>query len=47
MVNFQFYNPTKIIFGKDMYKQVGDEVQKYTSRILMVYGEKPQSDRGI
>ena len=47
MVNFQFYNPTKIIFGKDMYKQVGDEVQKYTSRILMVYGGKSLKATGV
>ena len=47
MVNFLFYNPTKIIFGKDMYKQVGDEVQKYTSRILMVYGGKSLKATGV
>lgn len=40
MINFQSYNPTRIIFGKDVYKNVGEEVRKYGTRILMVYGGK-------
>lgn len=40
MINFQSYNPTRIIFGKDVYKNVGNEVKKYANKILMVYGGK-------
>lgn len=33
-----FYNPTKLIFGKDQLVQLPEEVHKYGSRILFVYG---------
>jgi len=38
MENFIFKNPTKIIFGRDTYKDIGKEVKKYSSRILFHYG---------
>lgn len=38
MKNFEFLSPTKIIFGKDKEKQVGSEVKKYSSKILLHYG---------
>lgn len=38
MQNFMFYNPTKLIFGKDQLVQLPEEVHKYGSRILFVYG---------
>jgi len=46
MINFEFYNPTRIIFGKDVYKKVGEEVKKYGSRILMVYGGRSLKANG-
>lgn len=46
MINFTSYNPTKIIFGKDVYKNVGEEVKKYGQRILMVYGGKSLKANG-
>lgn len=46
MINFEFYNPTRIIFGKDVYKNVGEEVKKYGTRILMVYGGKSLKANG-
>jgi alcohol dehydrogenase YqhD (iron-dependent ADH family) len=40
MNNFEFYNPTKIIFGRGAENQVGAEVKKYSSNILFVhYGD--------
>lgn len=37
--NFEFYAPTKVIFGKDTEKQVGQQVKLYgASHVLIVYG---------
>lgn len=47
MINFQSYNPTRIIFGKDVYKEVGVEVRKYASRVLFVYGGKSLKATGV
>lgn len=38
MENFTFYNPAKIIFGKGTENQVGKEMKKLGSRVLLVYG---------
>lgn len=38
MDNFVFQNPTKIIFGKAMETRVGEEVSKYSKKILLHYG---------
>jgi hypothetical protein len=37
MNNFEFYNPTRIIFGKGTETRVGAEVKKYGSNILFVH----------
>ncbi|ORC29900.1 NADH-dependent alcohol dehydrogenase [Marispirochaeta aestuarii] len=38
MNNFEFLNPTKIIFGKDVEEHVGKEVKKHSSSCLLHYG---------
>jgi len=38
MNNFDFYSPTRIIFGKDTQKEAGENVKKYSSKILLHYG---------
>ena len=38
MENFVYQNPTKIIFGKGMENQVGEEVSRYSMKILLHYG---------
>lgn len=38
MNNFQFWNPTKILFGKGMIEKVGNEVAAYGRKVLLVYG---------
>jgi len=38
MIDFNFQNYTKIIFGKDKEVTVGEEVKKFSSKILMHYG---------
>ena len=37
MENFVYYNPTKVIFGKDTEITVGKEVKKYGSKVLVHY----------
>ena len=38
MDNFTFYNPTKLIFGKDQVQQLKTEVPQYGKKVLLVYG---------
>ncbi|RPF49093.1 hypothetical protein EDD70_1931 [Hydrogenoanaerobacterium saccharovorans] len=38
MINFTYYNPARIIFGKGTEDQVGSEMKKLGSRVLFVYG---------
>lgn len=35
---FQFQNPTKILFGQGMVAKLGEEVEKFGSKVLLVYG---------
>ena len=47
MDNFVFQNPTKIIFGRDTEKQVGDEVKAYSQNILLHYGGNSAKKTGL
>lgn len=38
MKSFQFYNPTRLIFGKGQLEALKTEVPKYGKRVLLVYG---------
>ena len=39
MINFEYYSPTKVIFGKDTEKQVGAEIKKLgVKKVLVHYG---------
>ena len=38
MDNDIFYNPTKVIFGRNTELLVGDEVAKYGDKVLLHYG---------
>jgi alcohol dehydrogenase YqhD (iron-dependent ADH family) len=38
MKDFTYYNPTKIIFGKDTEKEVGLETIKFSNKVLLHYG---------
>ncbi|GIP54315.1 iron-containing alcohol dehydrogenase [Paenibacillus vini] len=38
MDRFQFHNPTKLIFGKDQLQALKQEVPRYGSKVLLVYG---------
>lgn len=47
MDNFRFYNPARIIFGKDTEKEVGSEVAKYGKKVLLHYGGGSIKKNGV
>lgn len=47
MDNFIYHNPTKLIFGKGQIDQLGKEVKKYGSKVLVVYGGGSIKRNGI
>jgi alcohol dehydrogenase YqhD (iron-dependent ADH family) len=47
MENFIFQNTTKIIFGKGTHKEIGEEIKKFTSKILLHYGGGSVKKSGV
>ena len=47
MRNFEFHNPTKIIFGEDRVKDIGKEAKQYGKKCLMVYGKSSIKKNGV
>ncbi|MCL6589694.1 MAG: iron-containing alcohol dehydrogenase [Firmicutes bacterium] len=47
MENFIFYNPTRIIFGRGVENQVGQEVSRYSKKILFHYGGESIKKSGL
>lgn len=47
MDNFTFQNPTKIIFGRGTENAVGEEVKKYSKKILLHYGKSSIKKSGL
>ena len=38
MLNFNYNVSTRILFGKNKVKELGDEIKQYSDSILLVYG---------
>ena len=47
MENFEFYSPTRIIFGKNQEKEVGSQVKKYANKVMLVYGRNSIKVSGL
>ncbi len=48
MQNFEFQNPTKIIFGKNTIPKVGSEIKNYgVNKVLMLYGKASIFKNGV
>ena len=47
MQNFIFENPTRIIFGKGAIARIGNEVKRFGSKVLLVYGQESIKRHGI
>ncbi len=45
--NFQYYNPTKLYFGKDALEGLGIELSRYGKNVLLVYGGGSVKKNGI
>jgi len=38
MLNFDYLNPTRIVFGRDTHKEIGSLLKSYANRVLLHYG---------
>lgn len=47
MINYEFYCPTKILFGRGTEKNVGNEVAKYADKVLLVFGSDRIKQSGL
>lgn len=48
MINFDFYSPTKIFFGKDRENEVGEIIKKYGyKKVLLHYGKSSIKKTGL
>lgn len=48
MENFEFYNPTRIIFGRETEKKIGKVLKKdKVKRVLFVYGKSSIKETGL
>jgi hypothetical protein len=47
MINFEFYNPARIIFGKGEEKNIGSIVKNYGKRVLFHYGGGSIKNNGL
>ena len=47
MLNFNYYNKTRIIFGKDTHKEVGQHLKPYAKKVLLHYGGKSIKSNGV
>ena len=47
MQNFNFYSPTKIIFGSDILKNLGKTARELGTKALLVYGRNSIKDSGL
>jgi len=47
MQNFMFENPTRIIFGKGSIARIGQELKRFGSKVLMVYGSGSIKKNGV
>jgi alcohol dehydrogenase YqhD (iron-dependent ADH family) len=47
MLNFDFYAPTRIVFGKDSHKQIGVLLKGHTKKLLLHYGGGSIKQNGV
>lgn len=48
MLNFEFYSPTKIIFGKDAEHKTAEQIKEYKgSRVLVHFGGESAKKSGL
>ncbi|MBQ8507843.1 MAG: iron-containing alcohol dehydrogenase [Clostridia bacterium] len=47
MLNFNFYNPARIVFGRGVEEQTGELVKKYGTKVLLHYGSGSVKRTGV
>lgn len=47
MTNFEFYSPTKVIFGKGVISRIGKESITYGKKALLLYGKESLKKNGL
>lgn len=47
MQNFEFYSPTKIVFGKNILKDIGNTAKEFGTKALLVYGKNSIKRNGL
>jgi len=47
MENFEIYNPTKALFGRDVIQKLSREIKHFGTRVLLVYGKGSIKRNGI
>jgi alcohol dehydrogenase YqhD (iron-dependent ADH family) len=48
MLNFNYYNPTKLVFGKDTIKTIGGHVKSFgVKKVLFLYGKNSIFKNGV
>lgn len=47
MLNFTFYSPTRIVFGKDTVDEIGELVRPLASKVLLHYGSERIVESGL
>lgn len=47
MENFEFYSPTRIVFGNDILKDLGKTARELGTKALLVYGRNSIRDSGL
>lgn len=47
MENFDYCNPTRIVFGKDTHREIGNLLKPYAKKILLHYGGQSIKKNGI
>lgn len=47
MLNFEYFNPTRLVFGKGRHKEIGSLVKPYAKKILLHYGSGSIKRTGV
>jgi hypothetical protein len=47
MQPFIFYNPTKIVFGKNTTEKIGEEISSFAGKVMLIYGKESIKNNGI
>ena len=47
MIDFTYQSPTKLVFGKSSFSEIGPLSKKYGSKVLLHYGKESVKKYGV